>query len=342
MTIMNTGNVAVLCVALFVLSACSTSSVSTSESKAKDGVGGRPAWIDSPQDGCSEQEMCAVGEGPGKMMAEANARNSIAQFFETRVKGSSTVTTTSDTKSSNNGLESGKVNETTAKQIEELTDEVLKGVVIKKTYDDRKLKSVFALASLNKEEALGRFRDEMKPLDTQMEELVKDGRRSALNKALKLNEKREALNQRYSILAGGPYPAKVSLKELLGKKREKGKENVVVFVEFEAPKEAQDLKNLVSGVLTDNDYKVVVDDGASHLYSVQGELVHEQEHMQVAGFEQHKFILTVRSMDKAGTKLGGLDHTIVQNGRSFNQCLAKALPELKQFLKDNLVLLNMD
>ncbi|MBI2520597.1 MAG: LPP20 family lipoprotein [Bdellovibrio sp.] len=339
---MKVGNVVVLYLVLSLLSSCSTSSVSSSQSKAKEGGRERPAWIDSPDEGCSEQELCAVGEGPGKMVAEANARNSIAQVFETRVKGSSTVTTTSETKSNNNGLQSGKVNETTAKQIEELTDEVLKGVEIKKTYDDRKLKTVFALASLNKEEALGRFRDEMKPLDTQIEELVKDGRRSSLNKALKLNDKREALNQRYAILAGGPFPAKVSLKELLGKKREKGKENVIVFVEFEAPKEAQDLKNLVSGVLTENDYKVVVDDGAPHLYSVQGELVHEQEHMQVAGFEQHKFILTVRSMDKSGAKLGGLDHTSVQNGRSFNQCLAKALPELKQFLKDNLVLLNMD
>ena len=283
MTTVKTGNFLVLCVGLILLSSCSTPSVSTSDSKGREGGGGRPAWIDSPQDGCTEQEMCAVGEGPGKMAAEANARNSIAQFFETRVKGSSTVTTTSETKSNNNGIQSGKVNETTAKQIEELTDEVLKGVVIKKTYDDRKLKSYFALASLNKEEALGRFRDEMKPLDTQMEELVKDGRRSALNRALKLNDKREALNQRYAVLAGNPFPAKVSLQELLGKKRAKGKENVAVFVEFEAPKEAQDLKNLVTGVLTENDYQVVVDDGAPHSYSIQGELVHEQEHMQVGG-----------------------------------------------------------
>ena len=98
---MKCGSLIFFCVMLAALTSCSTSSVSKSESKSKAGGRERPAWIDSPQEGCTEAEMCAVGEGAGKMVAEAAARTSIAQFFETHVKGDSTVTTTSETKSSN-------------------------------------------------------------------------------------------------------------------------------------------------------------------------------------------------------------------------------------------------
>jgi len=330
-----------LLMAFSFVSCASKKNVRVSEKYKKNSSKGRPEWIESPADFCGEAYLCAVGEGPGLMVAQASARKNLAQVFETRVSGKSSVSTSASSRG-DSASGGGEVSESYSSQIDELTNELMNGVEVNDNYDDIKGKSYYSLAKLNRAEGSSRFRNAMKALDEKMAELLKDGRRAALNKALKLWEEREALNSRYQILQGARYLVPSTYTQLMSKKREKARQAVAVFVEFDAPENAKEVKNLIATLLLQNDFKVVSDEDAKHSFTVQGSLASEQQHMNVSGFEKYKFILKIRSLNSTGAKVGGLDYSVEKSGRTFTQCLSEATTALKQYLVDNLMLLNMD
>ncbi|MBF0208221.1 MAG: hypothetical protein HQK53_15190, partial [Oligoflexia bacterium] len=129
----------------------------------------RPAWINDPMSECQESmEICAVGSGMGEMKAEANARLAIAQIFETKIQGKksftkstsqeestkSVIATRAGTKESKSGssseqnVASSSVQESSLSQLDEITDAIVEGVMIKKKHQDKD--AVYALAVLDK------------------------------------------------------------------------------------------------------------------------------------------------------------------------------------------------
>jgi len=304
--------------------------------------GVRPEWITGAMDFCPASELCAVGEGAGQMVAEANARKALSKIFETRVVGHLKAQTTSTQKTDSSGGFSGSTEEDVSNQVEEISDEVLKGVLIKKVYEDRGEGSYYALAALKKRGAADRLRNEMKSLDEKIVGLYKEGRRSSLNKTFRHLEVRENLNKRYEIVADRRYKRKVSYADVQRKKRAYAKLGTVVYVNMEAVQHSKELKNLIVSLLLENDYKVVTDRSKKFRFEVRGSLSHENLHVNVRGFEKYKFLLKLRSRNPSGMKLGGLDYSEAQMGRQLSQAYEKALPAIKKFMVENLGLLNMD
>ena len=301
--------------------------------------GNRPEWITDLEKGCSMAELCAVGEAAGHMMAEAEARKSLSKYFETRVKSKTKITNVNSTEYEGDVASKSEAYEDYEKTIEELSDEVLKGVVIKQKWEDRKEGSVFALAVLKKSAGANLFKESLDKMDEKIVDLYKSGKRAELNSALKLMDGRKALNERYQLLAGRSYPEKVSLSQVMTKKR--AKPAITVGVDYKGPDTAKDLKAYIGELLIQNDYGLskLADGGA---FKVQVTLEEENMHVNIKGFEKHKFILKIRSLDKSGNKVGGLGHTEEQIGRSKTDAFHKSMAGFKRYLAENLNQLNMD
>lgn len=299
-----------------------------------------PKWVNSPNDYCSAFELCAVGEGAGQMMAEANARKAIAKVFETQVKAKTDVTTSAHQKEGSEGVISGSTSEDVFTKVEETTDQTLKGVVIKETYQGKD--AVYALASLDKRKAKKNFKGEMESLDEKILGHYKDGRRSSLNKILKLFEIRKKINEKYELLHGSRFLCPVKYKDVAKKKKEKRDQNVVVFVKIKEIAEDSEIQHLIIQQLLENDYRVITDKNKKYKFEVKGELTSEKQYLNVKGFEKYKFLLKLKSFNDKGVKVGALEFAKAYTGRSMIQAYENAAPFIKQYLSENINELNMD
>lgn len=299
----------------------------------------RPTWITSPFEFCPPTELCAVGEGTGAMGAEASARNNLAKIFETKVSSSSKFTTTAEQKQRNDVIK-GTVQEDSAISIEETTDEVLKGVVIKEHYADQTMS--YALASLNKKKGAEAFRAEIISLDEKVKSLWQDGRRSSLMKIQKIYKTRDALHFRYSFLKGETIPKPVKEEEIYEKKKAKKAQGVILYFSFEDAMKGEEVKNALLALLSDQDYKITRSDQATFDYKLKGSLSFEKQHMNVEGFEKYRFVLALVAYNKEGQEIGHLKIEDAESGRNLRQAYDNALPYLQKSLNDSLSELNID
>lgn len=299
----------------------------------------RPQWITNPFEFCPPTELCAVGESTGAMGAEATARNNLAKTFETKISSASKFTTTAEQKQRQDVI-SGSVHEDSSIAIEEMTEEILKGVVIKERYSDKT--TFYALASLNKNKGAEAFRTEISSLDEKVKALWQDGRRSSLSKILKLYKTRDALHFRYNFLKGDKIEKPVKEDEIYAKKKAKKALGTVLYFSFEDAMKGEEIRNVVVGLLSDQDYKIVRTENASFEYKVKGSLTSEKQHMNVEGFEKYSFLLTLTAYNKEGQEIGHLKVEDAETGRNLKQAYENALPYLKKSLNENLSDLNID
>ena len=176
----------------------------------------KPAWISDLSTYCKSSELCTVGESVGMMQAEASARKEMSKIFMTQIKSKNTLTASGKQVSAGDQPISGSFEEEMYGEIEEKTEGALRGVIIRDTYETSD--SFYALAVLKKAEGAQFLKSEMEELDKNIVEFYKDGRRSALNKALKIMQVREGLNINYEFLKVRNTPLKL-LTSRLWKKR---------------------------------------------------------------------------------------------------------------------------
>jgi hypothetical protein len=300
----------------------------------------RPSWIGSPADACSPAELCAVGEGTGQLQAEANARKNLALIFEVKIKSKTKASSQAQQTTRGEVITSGDASEEISTQIEESTEDVLKGVEIKQKYEDDK--SAYALASLNKTKAATGFLQEIADIDEKIKLFYQDNKRSSLSKIFKLLPVRDALKQRVVILKGEAPQPPVSLKELLKKKREFGKEGVTVYLQIEEAGKIKEVEQMIIKILLDNDYRVVTKEGLKHQIVLKGELGQEKQFLNVSGFEKYKFQLTLTALDESGKKSGTAVATVEQVGRSEKHAYDQAVSQIADIIKENFDQLNMD
>lgn len=136
---------------------------------------GRPLWVNSPYDVCSERELCAVGEGSGSLNANANARQALAKIFSTQIKSKTTISKRDQTTSESEGVWQGQTEEDFDQFIQEKTEQILKGVEIKASFQDKT--SVYALAVLDRVVAAKLIAKEMGELDERMIAAYKNDKR---------------------------------------------------------------------------------------------------------------------------------------------------------------------
>lgn len=300
----------------------------------------KPAWINDPASECRNYEICAVGEASGTMRADANARQEMAKIFKTRIKGSTAISTRSQQVSDNEGIISGRIDEDTFNKVKETTDQVLEGIVIKKRFEGKD--AFYALAVLNKNSAAKGFVSKMKSLDEKIEELYKDGRRSSLNKILKLFKIRKALNEKYQLVKGRLYPRRVSYSKVMERKRALRKKNITIYVDIKEIEKNKEIQHMVIKQLLGNDYRVVTNKKMKYHYIVKGTIKTQREYLKVKGFQKHKFLVSLKSINKKNENIGSLKFEVSKIGRSLKQTYEDAIPEIMDNIREQLDELNID
>ena len=227
-----------------------------------------------------------------------------------------------------------------SKQVEEVTNEVLKGVEIAEKYtsDD----AHFALAKLNKKKAASNLKEEMIQLDEMVKIHYDDGSRSSLSKALKLALVRRNLHWKYYFLTGREISPAIRMGRIILKKKEKKKLGTVVLVQVREIGEVEEFKHIIISQLLEQDFRVVTSRRRSYDYVVEANLAKVAEHLKVKGWEKYKFILQFKSLNKVGEKIGALEFVTTQSGRSLAHAFENAVPELRSFVSEKLDELNID
>ena len=304
---------------------CSTKSVSYGE---RTNSFKTPKWVNNSEANCSKQQICAVGSGSGYMNASSTARAEIGKIFETEVKSNQYVSTNSEGE------------EYFDSTLEEISEEILQGVIIKERYENSKDGTIFALAVLDKRTTAKLLRKKINELDEDISFLYKEGTRASLNKLLRIFKVRNKLNQRFHIVQGHFLKSNITISQVLEKKRVKAKNNISVQYSLSVPKSLnKELSILIEKILLENDYKVV--NSNSH-FSLKGEVTSNKLHMNVKGFQKYKLSFNITSKNKTGQKLGVLNFSKVKIARSFEQASEFFMNDLYSHLIENLVELKMD
>jgi len=311
------------------------------ESNIIEESGSPPIWLNSPMSGCMKgREICAVGEGTGAIVAELNARKSLARIFESQIKSQTTISQHMNQESDADSIISGRNLENVESRIEEITDQVLQGVEVKKIY--RSTESVYTLVGLDRYEAANRIKVEITSIDDKMQAIYQEKSRSSYFRLMKSFALREKLNKRYHFLTGTLLPQIVSYEQIQAIKREFSAKPVTVKLELRDKSKLKEFSQQISQMLLDFQYKVVMDKDRQTDFVVGGNIGADQQHLKVDGFVRYKFAINIFSKNADGQKVGSLKFDTTKTGRSFRHAYESAVPEITQFIEDHFNELNID
>lgn len=288
-----------------------------------------PTWINEPDKMCKKSELCAVGEGTGLLMATSSARSEISKIFESKISSKFQITS-SETGGSND--------QSITSEINEVTENVLSGIEVKKRYEDND--SFYVLVVLNKYKASKTIKKDIDKIDSEMKTFEKENTVRAARKLEKLYHKRESLNAKYSFLKGSGLPPVVNYQKIFDKIKLAIK-NVKIYVSLSG-NNSEELEALVVTGLTDLNYSVLTttNDGATH--KVSGGITSEKLYLKVKGFMKFKFNLSLNASSSDGVKKGALNHSVVVVGKDMAQISQRAILLIKKYMKDNIIELNFD
>lgn len=289
-----------------------------------------PSWIYSPYDACSEQEeLCATGEAKTLAQADAEARKNLASIFEVTVKSDFNV----NTSSSQTFPWSGAVKEEVQHSLQESVNQVLETVQIKKHAKEKGL--TYSLATLDRSQASELIGGRLTKVDDELNVLWDKRSRTNLRKIVRLYLEREKLNERYSIVAGHPRPAKMTYKDIMDWRSTKPKTEALALRIGQAPEwMSEKLKEL----LTEAGFKIVKGD-AQKAVSLNVDSI--KEYLNVEGFEKYTFTLNMTSY-QGGEKNKVLTTSETVSGRSQADALLKVKHYFNDYIEQHLADLHLD
>lgn len=282
----------------------------------------RPEWVSSPQKFCTMNEICVLGSGATLNHAKADAQNEVLKVFETNVKSSFKNTLA---QKNNEALK-----ELTTEEVESMAEGVVSGVKIKQTYEEKGTFYVFSV--LNKPEMAKNLQMQIADVDEQIMAFYKDGTPSSNAKLRGMFPYREALNRRYAFLNKGEgIKAPVSYEEAFAQKKTASAGKIVALkVEEDG---GSRVRNDLRKLLAEQGYKV---SSAGATVSIEGTLTKEEEHIAIEGFEKYTYTLELECKDAEGKNLGTLSVSVTETGRSERQAYTKALPQMMDYVKENI------
>lgn len=182
----------------------------------ENAIAQKPDWVSGDSVKYSRKNfLSAVGEGDTRQEAENQARLGVARFFETKIQ--SEVKEDSNYRgSSGTGKSDYQLDKTYSSQTKMVTDQILSGVEITEYFRDQ-VGRHYALAALNRMNALGSLKDKTDALDAkiagflgQVKSSETDSQQSALVnlrfylQALPLVKERELYAKQIGVLSGSP------------------------------------------------------------------------------------------------------------------------------------------
>lgn len=274
-----------------------------------------PKWLYSPYESCDEShDLCATGEAKTMREADAQAKINLASIFEVQIKSDLNV----NSSSTQTFPWQSEVRQEVQHSIQESVDQVLDGVEVKKHFKKGGL--TFALASLDRAHAMEIIGGRMSKIDSELDALWAKKQRTNLRRVVKLSLEREKLNERYSIVAGGKRPEKVTYDEIVKWRETRPKAEPLVLKIGQAPDWMQDK---VKEILTESGFKLVKGE-ANKVLSLNVDSI--KEYLNVEGFEKYTFTLNMTSTED-GEKKKVISTSETVTGRT----QADALLKVKQF-----------
>jgi len=292
-----------------------------------------PNWVYAPDSGCSKQkEICASGEGESLAAADANAKKALGSIFETKIKSTFELQ-----KSSFSDQEAVELSERVYSEVTESVDIILKGVSVTK----RALKDNlhFSLVALDKIKASATLRNEIRLLDDQIDHMYKQQKKSSIIKMLFLFDKREMLNDKYTLINGLSLRSAYSFSKIDSIRFAQEKTNrLVVKAVNEVPRT---LKKWIEGVFTNVGYKLTKTKNKDFDYMVKLKYFAKEEFLKVKGFKKYSFSIIAEGKNNVGDKLGVLNATVVGMGRNQQDAFLKVKEKLKTMFENKLDTLNL-
>ncbi|MGE3611149.1 MAG: LPP20 family lipoprotein [Bacteriovoracaceae bacterium] len=312
---------------LLILSSCSyfkREPVLSESSKSE------PAWLYSPYDACDEAtELCATGEGKTYSDSDAQAKVNLASIFEVKVKSDFN----SFSSASSNFPWQGQVREEVQSSINQSVDQILETVQIKKHFKKDGLS--FALASLDRNKAAQLLGERISKLDLELEALWANRQRTNLRKIVRLNLERERLNERYSIVAGGPKPSVVTYQQII---RWRESKPLVEDLSLKIGQAPDWLKEKLKELLTEAGFKLIKGETQKSL-ALNVDAI--KEYLNVEGFEKYTFTLNMTSFER-GEKKKVISISETVTGRSQSDALLKVKPIFTEYIEQHLSDLKLD
>ena len=288
-------------------------------------AGKRPEWLTNVSKVCKKSELCAVGMGESRILAQASATANIAKIFETKVDSTFNTSLASD----------GETTDSSSyESITETTSMALEGVEHPLFFEDDQY--YYALGKVKKMKMALGYKATLDKVDGELKGLMKDSKTGAISKMDQLLKEREVLAARYRFLTGFQVNAPISYEEFLRRKREMTKGIIVhLFIDEPAPKKFQ---SYLGDKLSSAGYPITKGKlwkkESTHLLT--GKLRSQKEFLSVKGFEKHRFILTLDAQNRRRVKTGSMSVEAIETGRSRDQAYAKAIVKLKSSIDEQL------
>lgn len=285
----------------------------------------RPAWLTDTSEVCKKSQICTVGMGESRILAEASGRSALAKVFEVK------VSSLFDSNEYNNNKEN-IIN--TYENIKEETNLVLEGVTFSKYYLGEKYH--YALAVLNKHKFAMSIKSQLDEISSEVKELSIENNTGSIFKISKLIINYKILANRYQFLTGIKLKSPMSNEQLTQKRRELTA-GIIVHLYIEGD-ESKVLTSYMGEVLTSMGFQItkgkVWNKKATHLLG--GKILEQKEHFKVEGFEKYKYLLTMDAQNRKRLKSGSLSLESIMSGRSKDQIRKKAMNEFKTKIQDNI------
>lgn len=176
----------------------------------------KPEWLTNGYDRkySPDKYLCGVGVGQTLDEARTNARAEISRIFRTTIA----QTATNIQKETSSTSQKTETAIQTSVRTDEATFSVLEGIEITDTYFDKKQKTYYARASLNRQNAKKMIVQRMQEIDEEISKNFSASEKTAstlekislLQKVLKLQKEQEELARQRHILEAG-YPGFIKL-----------------------------------------------------------------------------------------------------------------------------------
>jgi len=291
-----------------------------------------PSWFNDFQKSnpeCSTQYLCVAGEGLSLAEALRSARVEVSKFFQTKIKASSEVTTTSQQLGV--GLDRTSVNEWTSQTLSEEAEEMISGLEIKRQIemDDH----AYVLMALDRSKTALGFREKIKTLDEQNVRSLELNSRLAYPKILRNIMLIEAYLERYNLLSDQNLKLKVTRENIQDKIN--GLKPLKLSIVSHKKKLPLKFNHLLSEILSPLKF-VLVGKKNNPQYLLRSELVAEEQYFKVEGFKKLNIVLRLELLNISAQVLGKISAQSEQVARTSDQAIEKAIPEIKEILLENL------
>ncbi|MDB9786709.1 LPP20 family lipoprotein [Bacteriovoracaceae bacterium] len=303
----------------------------------------RPSWINEPYLGCTEKtELCAIGEGSGTVEAISKGRRQLALIFKASVKGRSKFFKSQEQTVDDQGGINGSVFESAYLEVEEITDEVIKGSRSKKTYIDELRGVVYSLISLDKRPLITELKSKRNRLDNKMMALTAkiSNRRSAFHRLKILYNKRLLIDDQIIFLSDDHKNPSVSWKDIENEK-DKRFQRIKVFINLSKETFLSGIEDVLKNILIKNDFVLVTKVDEKHDYELVGTETITNEPINVKGFLKNTFIGSISMRSLKGILVHNVDFSVTVTGRNMAQLTRYAIEKVSKKVKENFNELNI-